>query len=74
MCYAYCEADNFPRLTCDDYNVNIKYNGNDYNSFFIYPNPHKLEYNDEDSISELKDYNICKNNIDENPTIPFSEV
>ena len=39
VCYSYCTNDNFPRLSCDNIQVPITYNGNEYLNFFRYSDP-----------------------------------
>jgi hypothetical protein len=38
-CFSHCTNDNFPYLNCDFINLGLTYNNNEYNQFFVYPNP-----------------------------------
>jgi hypothetical protein len=38
-CYAHCNKDNFPLLTCDRTDFELTYNGNFYNRLFVYKDP-----------------------------------
>ena len=46
VCLSYCMSDNFPQLTCEQFESNIVYNGNAYTKFFNYPNPTKTNANE----------------------------
>jgi hypothetical protein len=58
ICYSYCTNDNYPRLTCDAMELPIIYNGNDYNKFFLYPDPHtNLDHETEFEIENERKFN-----------------
>jgi hypothetical protein len=74
ICYSYCTSDNFPDLSCSDVKMNIEYNGNAFENFFVFPNPY-IESVDEFKIKyQLDDYDFCQSTIAMNPSYPFEEI
>jgi hypothetical protein len=76
-CLSYCTNDNFPELNCEFQDVNLEYNGNKYDKFYIYSNPkvtHAEHLSDYDIDSLESNYDHCTKQLDLNPTYPFSEI
>lgn len=61
-CFANCAVDNFPKLSCENSKVEIKYNGNFYKDFFVYP-----------KVGNSTHFEKCKAYITENPALPWSQ-
>ncbi len=61
FCLQSCQADMFPSLSCgDDPGIKIKYEGNEYDDFFIY------------HATNSDDFSTCKDYVKDNPDYDYS--
>lgn len=54
-CYVNCNEDNYPNLNCKSLDTSITSGGNTYTHLYLFPRP----------ITDSKDYNTCKEHIND---------